>query len=195
MMRLLLLAVAVLTAVTEGISLPSWLFGGKEKGSGVDSFPEEEQPVFEPPVRGCSPATAAAYQTAFETGTFKCLDGSKTLPVGAVNNDYCDCPDGSDEVGTSACAGLTSGLSSTVFTCVNTGHRRKALFLSRVWDGVCDCCDGSDESGNVHADCPNTCGSEYKAWRVANAERLKTLQQVSCVSSHFHAVLKYSYHR
>ena len=30
---------------------------------------------------------------------FTCLDGSVTLPFSYVNDDYCDCPDGSDEPG------------------------------------------------------------------------------------------------
>lgn len=35
-----------------------------------------------------------------EKRQWTCLDGSKTIPWSAVNNDYCDCPgDGSDEPG------------------------------------------------------------------------------------------------
>ena len=34
---------------------------------------------------------------------FQCLDGRQKFPIDFVNNDYCDCTDGSDEPGTSAC--------------------------------------------------------------------------------------------
>ena len=35
------------------------------------------------------------------TRDFKCLDGSATIKFAAVNDDYCDCADGSDEPGLS----------------------------------------------------------------------------------------------
>ena len=31
---------------------------------------------------------------------FTCLDGSLTVPFSNVNDDYCDCADGTDEPGT-----------------------------------------------------------------------------------------------
>lgn len=34
-----------------------------------------------------------------ENKPFTCLDGSRTIPFDRVNDDYCDCQDGSDEPG------------------------------------------------------------------------------------------------
>lgn len=48
-------------------------------------------------VRGVQPSLVSAYNT--EIDSFKCLDGSKLLPSSRVNDDYCDCLDGSDEPG------------------------------------------------------------------------------------------------
>ena len=31
---------------------------------------------------------------------FTCLDGSLTVPFSSVNDDFCDCADGTDEPGT-----------------------------------------------------------------------------------------------
>ena len=42
---------------------------------------------------------------------FTCLDGSLTVPFSNVNDDYCDCADGTDEPG-------------TVFTCIINHLRR-----------------------------------------------------------------------
>eukprot|EP00927_Polykrikos_kofoidii_P027522 TRINITY_DN24172_c0_g6_i1.p1 TRINITY_DN24172_c0_g6~~TRINITY_DN24172_c0_g6_i1.p1 ORF type:complete len:799 (-),score=167.07 TRINITY_DN24172_c0_g6_i1:113-2509(-) len=89
-----------------------------------------------------SDGTVTNSDTASEY-VFQCLDGSQTVPLAMVNDDFCDCPDGSDEPGTSACAGFAG----RCFYCRNEGSRPKFIYASRVGDGVCDCCDGSDEEG------------------------------------------------
>ena len=82
--------------------------------------------------------------------SFSCTDGSK-IDASQINDDFCDCADGSDEPATAACS--TAG---GQFWCVNKGHHGKFLFSSFVNDGVCDCCDGSDEDGSL-VQCSNRC--------------------------------------
>ena len=65
-------------------------------------------------------------------------DGARKLPISTVNDGFCDCNDGTDEPGTSAC-------SNSVFYCLNDGYKMTKLSSSRVDDQICDCCDGSDE--------------------------------------------------
>lgn len=101
-------------------------------------------------VIGVAPADMARYAGA--SGTFTCADGSATVPLDHVNDDYCDCHDGSDEPGTSAC-------SAGRFYCENRGYFGAHIFSSRVRDGLCDCCDGSDEATHPTQRCPNTCAS------------------------------------
>lgn len=75
-------------------------------------------------------AVYSRYEAA--SGLFTCLDGSRTIPLSAINDDYCDCPDGSDEPGTSACEN-----SSVQFYCKNEGHIPGSVRASRVNDGIC----------------------------------------------------------
>lgn len=87
-----------------------------------------------------------------------------------MNDDFCDCPDNSDEPGTSACPGGS-------FHCTNLHHKPKNIVASRVNDGICDCCDGSDEyNSKSGVKCENTClemGREETEKTRARQELLK----------------------
>ncbi|KAA0059098.1 glucosidase 2 subunit beta isoform X1 [Cucumis melo var. makuwa] len=94
----------------------------------------------------------------YSSEVIKCKDGSRSFTIDRLNDDFCDCVDGTDEPGTSACA-------RGKFYCRNMGSTPRFIFSSRVNDHICDCCDGSDEyEGNIF--CPNTCvmgGNMYKS--------------------------------
>jgi Glucosidase II beta subunit-like len=66
---------------------------------------------------------------------------------GVLNDNYCDCPDGSDEVTTSACSHLI--VSRAVFRCED-GVNSTFIYASRVGDGIVDCPNGSDERKVPH---------------------------------------------
>ncbi|KAK6173168.1 hypothetical protein SNE40_016675 [Patella caerulea] len=94
------------------------------------------------------PASKASFYRPAET--FRCIQSGKTIPFEYINDDYCDCEDGSDEPGTSACPMMR-------YYCENLGHKPEYILSSRVNDGICDCCDGSDEFEGEKIQCLNFC--------------------------------------
>ncbi|XP_015200931.2 glucosidase 2 subunit beta-like [Lepisosteus oculatus] len=120
-------------------------------------------------IRGISLAYRRFYK---EKTSFLCIDGSKLIPFDQVNDDYCDCPDGSDEPGTAAC-------SNGRFYCTNLGFRPHYIPSSRVNDGICDCCDASDEY-NSQTHCPSTCR------KLGQRQRAEVENQIRSVNEGLH---------
>jgi hypothetical protein len=67
---------------------------------------------------------------------FRCSDGV----LGYLNDDYCDCSDGQDEVSTAACSNIL--IQQQTFQCRDGSW----IYSSRVRDGIYDCLDKSDEA-------------------------------------------------
>lgn len=109
-------------------------------------------------VIGVAPADQHLY-VAHE-GKWSCLHHPEIqLDWKQVNDDYCDCPDGSDEPGTSACE-------NNKFWCENEGHIGSYAPSHVVNDGICDyvyCCDGSDE-WNTGVQCEDRCAEIHAAY-------------------------------
>ncbi|XP_052536633.1 uncharacterized protein LOC128079446 [Tympanuchus pallidicinctus] len=104
---------------------------------GADGMhPRELRELAEPPFHAAAPAAGARMDaveaiTSEESQPFTCLDGSSTIAFEWVNDDYCDCRDGSDEPGPSACP-------NGHFHCTNAGYRPQNIPSAHINDGVCD---------------------------------------------------------
>ncbi|KAK3118027.1 hypothetical protein LTR53_000064 [Teratosphaeriaceae sp. CCFEE 6253] len=142
--------------------------------------------------RGVGPEFAKFYKDA---SSFTCISNpSISLPFSRVNDDYCDCPDGSDEPGTSACAHLSpfsphtpvdrASTDSNItialpgFYCKNKGHVPSYVPFTNVNDGICDyelCCDGSEEWDQVGGvKCEDRCQQIGKDFRKLDEARQKS---------------------
>ncbi|KAK7368317.1 hypothetical protein VNO80_10342 [Phaseolus coccineus] len=118
------------------------------------------------PFLGIAPEDDKYYRAS---DVIRCKDGSGKFNQAQLNDDFCDCADGTDEPGTSACPGGR-------FFCRNAGHSPVYLFSSRVNDGICDCCDGTDEYDG-QAKCPNTCWEAGKVARDRLEKKIATYQE------------------
>ncbi|GMG25811.1 unnamed protein product [Ambrosiozyma monospora] len=129
-------------------------------------------------IKGVSPEDQHLYQPNSK-GLFQCLSNPEIqIPLWKLNDDYCDCPDGSDEPGTSACGPLSR------FYCANIGGPKLSNGQSggylpgfKVNDGVCDydvCCDGSDELPGV---CENKCDELKKQNDLLINEKVSVLKK------------------
>ncbi|KAK6858270.1 hypothetical protein PG995_005969 [Apiospora arundinis] len=148
--------------------------------------------------RGVGPEFAKFYELK---DTFNCIGHPAiSIPASKVNDNSCDCPDGSDEPGTAACAFLdplsppqplphafsgTTNVSNALpgFWCANEGHIGAYVPFMYVNDGVCDhqlCCDGSEEYRGVGGvKCENKCAAIGKEWRRVEKERKDNLERAN----------------
>lgn len=141
-------------------------------------------------------ADASYYQ---DEVSFACIGHADVkLSPSQINDNSCDCPDGSDEPGTAACAhldprsprqplpGSHSGSTNTTnalpgFWCANEGHVGAYVPFFYVNDGVCDydlCCDGSEEfahKGGVV--CGNRCAEIGRQHRRKDEERRRSFER------------------
>lgn len=78
----------------------------------------------------CRFCVGGADQGKFQGNTITCDGGKRTISISRVNDDYCDCEDGSDEPGTNACP-------DGKFYCVNKMYKGETIYSSRVNDGIC----------------------------------------------------------
>ncbi|KAJ1415812.1 Glucosidase II beta subunit, N-terminal [Sesbania bispinosa] len=66
----------------------------------------------------------------YSSEVIKCRDGSKSFSRDRLNDNFCDCSDGTDEPGTSACP-------AAKFYCRNLGSKPLFIVSSHVNDNFC----------------------------------------------------------
>eukprot|EP00930_Biecheleria_cincta_P028945 TRINITY_DN20145_c0_g1_i1.p1 TRINITY_DN20145_c0_g1~~TRINITY_DN20145_c0_g1_i1.p1 ORF type:complete len:432 (+),score=84.38 TRINITY_DN20145_c0_g1_i1:47-1297(+) len=120
-----------------------------------------------------APEDEAAYELATRDDVFRCFDESRAVPLSYLNDNFCDCSDGSDEPNTPAC----SGLPGRHFYCRNLQSIPRLIYASRVGDGICDCCDGSDESVFGPHACENTCEAEGSVLHPKREARKQSIRE------------------
>ena len=73
------------------------------------------------------------YTQKTESQKFKCLKSNEEIPFTAVNDNYCDCADGSDEPATSACSNSDHSFNNDVkFFCRNKHFKSQYISHSKV---------------------------------------------------------------
>nr|KAJ3419305.1 hypothetical protein HK105_007112 [Polyrhizophydium stewartii] len=77
-------------------------------------------------LRGVNPADVARFRPAGSSDSFVCFDRSATISFASVNDDFCDCADGSDEPDPECCDGSDEYASGA--KCVNTCAAAAAAF-------------------------------------------------------------------
>lgn len=107
-------------------------------------------------ILGVPPQMESLYKPD-SNGNWHCiLDPSHVIRFDQINDNFCDCPDGSDEPGTNACEFTFE--SPKMFYCANEGFLPNFIENYKLNDGVCDyeiCCDGLDEY--LSGKCPDVC--------------------------------------
>ncbi|XP_065312561.1 uncharacterized protein LOC135922069 isoform X2 [Gordionus sp. m RMFG-2023] len=104
---------------------------------------------------------------------FICFSSGKNIPLKYLNDDYCDCEDGSDEPSTSACRGnkFFCDYQLPLLNDKNIFHVN-FVYSTQVDDGICDCCDGSDEWSDK-IQCKNTCDNLLNHFKFEENEKLR----------------------
>lgn len=139
---------------------------------------------------GVSPVNQSLYKPN-DQNKWKCLTNPDIeIDFSQINDGICDCPDGSDEPGTSACSDT---LESRLFYCENNGFKPRYIRGSLVNDGVCDCCDCSDEnlteSRNICEELSNSFNriveTEMKKYKIGQNKLLELLEEFHVPSDNY----------
>jgi len=150
-------------------------FGDRKVVYDLDQLDEVQRVTSQRITHGVARSGVEPYLSGLldDSRAFLCTDKLSKVPLDHVNDNFCDCEDGSDEPGTAACPTMR-------FYCRNRGHLGKYIFSSRVIDGICDCCDGSDEqdvTGKSLSHCKNTCAQAAEIYWKEHSEEMKKYEE------------------